>query len=245
MSSHFIRILKQALKTFESANQSTMSINLAALKQLTDQLIYRDLHIKKEELFNDENYQSPDRAPCTFMHIFENDSVSMSVFIMRSGYTMPLHDHPCMHGLLKVLHGQLKIQSYTKKMSANDPKQNLREVVVSEENWKICTPNTECAVLTPRERNYHEITAVGGVAAFFDILAPPYGSRRCTFYEVVPDSLITTFERTKDGLSAEDGQKSLILRRIPAPTSYYCETADADKAVIDSVFVCSKEAFSV
>ncbi|XP_075162412.1 2-aminoethanethiol dioxygenase [Haematobia irritans] len=246
MSSHFVNILKQALKTFDLKNQAALSNNLAALRQLTDQLTSRDIYLN-EELFN--NSVIPGRAPCTFMQIFENDTVSMSVFIMRAGYTMPLHDHPSMYGLLKVLTGKLRLQSYTNLCETIKYTEPAKEVDVFREEPSTFTSEMGCTLLTPRERNYHEITAIGGVAAFFDILAPPYeanipdlGPRKCTFYEAIPvPTMSSPQEVDKD--ERETKLSLMKLKRIPAPLSYYCETADAHEAVIQSVFMYLKEAY--
>lgn len=70
------------------------------------------------------------------------------------------------------------------------------------------------ACLTPKDNNFHEIQAVEGNAAFFDVLSPPYdeefgGNRRCSFYRRV--------------LSNVGGVEKLFLEKIPAPYSYYCD----------------------
>lgn len=43
--------------------------------------------------------QSP---PVTYMHICETEVFSMGVFLLRTGASIPLHDHPGMNGMLKV-----------------------------------------------------------------------------------------------------------------------------------------------
>ncbi|XP_061391556.1 2-aminoethanethiol dioxygenase [Musca vetustissima] len=261
MSSHFGNILRQALKTFDRKNQSSLVNNLATLKQLTDQLSKRDILINEEELLKDSIYQIPGRAPCTYMHIFEDDTVSMSVFIMRGGYTMPLHDHPCMHGLLKVIHGKLRIQTYTQQSTPNSDSikvnnTKFKEVDVVKEEPVVVTSDMGCSLLTPTERNYHEITAVGGVAAFFDILAPPYdadvpgiGPRSCTFYEAIESSSVdpsANSKTTDDNVSicGRESKPKLKLKRIPAPVSYYCDTTDPHETLIRTVFMYIKEAYS-
>lgn len=67
------------------------------------------------------------------------------------------------------------------------------------------------ACLTPNDNNFHEIQAVEGNAAFFDVLSPPYDEeiRKCSFYRRV--------------LSNVGGVDKLFLERIPAPYSYYCD----------------------
>jgi cysteamine dioxygenase len=87
------------------------------------------------------------------------------------------------------------------------------------EPLKELSPDTEAATLTPTHSNYHEITAVNGPAAFFDILSPPYdfdhpvfGKRRCHFYQK-----LTT--------NTPAGAGQVLLQRIPSPDDYYCDTA--------------------
>lgn len=251
MSSHFGNILRQALKTFDRKNQNSLKNNLLILKHLTDQLSKRDILIDEEKLLKDSLYRTPGHAPCTYMHIFEDETVSMSVFIMRGGYTMPLHDHPCMHGLLKVIHGKLKIQTYTQDINSssdawNETAPHIKEVDVIQEEPVTVTSDMGCSLLTPTERNYHEITAVGGVAAFFDILAPPYdadvpglGPRSCTFYETIQPDILE-----KSGECNTDCKPKLKLRRTPAPVSYYCDTTDPHEALLRTVFMYTKEAYS-
>lgn len=218
MSSLFAKLLKQAFVTFDRQNVSTFPTNFNVLKQMVDQLTVKDINLELD-LISEETFSQPNKAPCTFVHIFQNDDVAMSVFILRGDYTMPLHDHPMMHGILKTLSGTLCIQSYSK--IPGDRAVYVRgahEIDVKPEPVKICTNSSESAILTPSERNYHEITAIGGVAAFFDILSPPYdsdmpiyGRRRCSFYR----------KQTQD-----DSNSNIKLERIPSPLSYYCDTGD-------------------
>lgn len=236
MTSLFNNILRQAFKTFDKSNNASLNANLQTLYQLTNQLTYRDINLTPE-VFIQANY--PDKAPCTYIHVFESAEVSMSVFILKANYTMPLHDHPMMNGILKGIFGKLLIKSYSAKPKAqntsskDDKKSELIydklateiEVVADEPNQ--VDPFSACAMLTPTERNFHEITAVGGVAAFFDILGPPYGAdipiygrRKCHFYHRI---------------QFDDEQKRLVLQRmVPEPIDYYCDTAEAPEAVTES-----------
>lgn len=129
---------------------------------------------------------------------------------------MPLHDHPQITGLLKVLHGRVKIRSYTKIDANVDPLdiQIGQRFEVIKADTKILSPDMQAACLTPNDNNFHEITAVEGNAAFFDVLSPPYddevgGARKCSFYRRV--------------LSSVGGVDKLFLEKIPAPYSYYCD----------------------
>ncbi|XP_034483002.1 2-aminoethanethiol dioxygenase [Drosophila innubila] len=249
MTSHFMSVLRQAFKTFDRANLASFNSNLQHLKQLTDQLTYRDLHIK-EELFREviDSVDSVRSAPCTYMHIFEDERFSMSLFIVRGGNSIPLHDHPMMYGLLRCLWGKLHVQSYSQLLAADDPltyDTNPTLVKVIAEEPCLVTTETSSALLTPRKRNYHQITQAGsgsedgnGIAAFFDILSPPYdanmpifGPRRCRFYR--PNS---------ESQSLAD---HLELQCIPSPSSYYCDLTDTPKSVLQCGFICAAEAFAV
>ncbi|XP_055912915.1 2-aminoethanethiol dioxygenase [Eupeodes corollae] len=232
MTSLFTKILRQAFKTFDKSNTASLSANLKILYQLTEQLTYRDINISPE-IFTHAN--SAEKAPCTYIHVFQSAEVSMSVFILKANYTMPLHDHPMMNGILKGIYGNLLIKSYTAKVNnaESERKSNnllydklATKIEVSAEEPRLVTPESECAVLTPIERNFHEITAVGDVAAFFDILSPPYdtdipiyGRRKCHFYHRV---------------SIDDGERIMLHRMIPDPVDYYCDTAEAPEAVVES-----------
>lgn len=216
MSTLFAKVVKQSLTTFDRKNVSALKANLKVLKQLVDQLTPRDLNLDTD-LMSEEAFRCQDKAPCTFVSVFEHEDVSMSVFILRPGYTMPLHDHPVMHGILRSLSGTLLIKSYTNSNSDGEIyRRTAKEVSVKAEQPKLVGNTTECATLTPTESNYHEISAVNGVAAFFDILSPPYdanipiyGRRRCNFYRKLAQHNTTDF----------------ILERIPTPITYYCDSA--------------------
>uniref|UniRef100_A0A0K8TL44 2-aminoethanethiol dioxygenase n=1 Tax=Tabanus bromius TaxID=304241 RepID=A0A0K8TL44_TABBR len=214
MSGLFAKIVKHSLATFDRKNAAALSTNLHQLKQLMDQLTAKDLNIDPF-IMSEEAFGYDDKAPCTFVRIFEHEDVSMSVFILRGGYTMPLHDHPVMHGILKTLSGALLVRSYT-AINEVPYSRIIKEVPVKAEEPKLINSTSECATLTPTECNYHEISAINGVAAFFDILSPPYdtnipiyGRRRCNFYRKLP----------------QDSPDGYTLERIPTPISYYCDSA--------------------
>jgi len=49
MTTHFSNVLRQAFKTFDRANHASFNANLQHLRQLTDELTYRDLHLREEQ----------------------------------------------------------------------------------------------------------------------------------------------------------------------------------------------------
>lgn len=126
---------------------------------------------------------------------------------------MPLHDHPKMIGMLKVISGRLKIQSYTRIYSETSD-----ELIVTPEEPKICDKDTESSILDEHICNYHEITAIGGPAAFFDILSPPYSdyadesetARHCHFYRKI--------------MVENNHPKKIKLEKINCPDHYFCDS---------------------
>lgn len=78
--------------------------------------------------------------------------------------------------------------------------------------------NSPALLLTPDERNLHQITAIDGPVAFFDILSPPYDTfieqrphvkRKCTFFREAPESAAESI--------------SVVLEKIAQPLSYFCD----------------------
>ncbi|XP_031620226.1 2-aminoethanethiol dioxygenase [Contarinia nasturtii] len=243
MSALFARVVKQALITFERENYAAFKSNFNTLKQLVDQLTSNDLNISSELLGSNSFQQSSSRAPVKYIEICEHKSFTMSVFIVVNKYTMPLHDHPG-HGLLRVISGTARIQSY----SLEHPLQNTPHILsVIEEDPIEFSAKNGCSVLTPTTRNIHEITATGSCpAAFFDILSPPYesdislyGPKKCLFYRKIPfkpviDSPNRTCSRSNSddddeqdhntNDEASDKSKQIAyLQQVRAPNHYYCD----------------------
>ncbi|XP_046576909.1 2-aminoethanethiol dioxygenase-like [Haliotis rubra] len=162
-------------------------------------------------------------APVTFIHVYKNDIFSVRIFVIKPSGTIPLHDHPGMYGLCKVLHGSVHLRSFTETedQDIRGPHfQHLGEnprVVKSVRLHQdlIVTGNDDCCFLTPREGNYHEILPVDGMAAFLDVLAPPYShGRECHYFEELGSNVLTS------GVT-DVGVR--LLKQIPAPSSYWCD----------------------
>lgn len=243
MSVLFARVVKQALVTFERENNAAFKANFNQLKQLVDQLTSSDLNIPSELFGLNNTSPNGGRAPVKYIEIFEHKTFTMSVFIVSNKYTMPLHDHPG-HGLLRVISGTARIQSYT----LEHPLQNMPHIVsVMEETPMEFSQKSGCSILTPTVRNIHEITATGNSsAAFFDILSPPYesdvslyGPKKCSFYRKIPfkpdashqtttTNTTTTPSNSTDNTTTDQEASSkskqiAYLQQIRVPNHYYCD----------------------
>lgn len=143
----------------------------------------------------------------------------MSVFVIGQDFTMPLHDHPKMYGVLKCLTGRLRIQSYTRISGFGD----TNEIFVTKDEPKILDCKSAASFLDEHSSNFHEITALDGPSAFFDILSPPYSE----FKDDNPNSRHCHFYRK---LMVQDTPEEVIIKleRISCPESYYCDSVAFD-----------------
>ncbi|NXO02872.1 AEDO dioxygenase, partial [Rhinopomastus cyanomelas] len=201
MASLIQRVARQARLTFRSPAGPAFGENLHRLQQLLDEVRAEDLHLAP---------RGPSAAaaaggggvpwggsvpPVSYMHICETESFSMGVFLLRSGACIPLHDHPGMNGMLKVLYGTLRIACMDTlppgATSAAPPTTTpaagpcLRALFRSRQQY---TPASPPCLLSPHSDNLHQIDAVDGPAAFLDILAPPYDpqhGRDCHYYRLL------------------------------------------------------------
>jgi len=138
-----------------------------------------------------------------YIHLSEvDDQYSMGVFVFPPNSKIPLHDHPGMCVLSRVLYGDLRRKSLdlarTKKTVQED---NVNANGKSWLSWKKSRIGTkrqrhgselpkgsklayrnridhlaapDCTILYPYEGNLHEFTAGPQGAAVLDVLLPPY-----------------------------------------------------------------------
>lgn len=217
MSTSLIQhVARQAYQTFQYIRSSTSHSlpapcpeNLQKLTNLINQLTANDVSFNQALVSDKTLYSSSDHTPpVTYVQIFENDLFTMGIFVVKNGYALPLHDHPHMYGVCKVLYGTVRVTSY---QAADDDdhgeritlpeKLNDYECVLlptSEKTTIEMTSQDHCCVLSPKEGNFHEIRALYGPAAFLDVLAPPYANskgRRCRYYrELLTENAITWLE---------------------------------------------------
>ncbi|KAF8654354.1 hypothetical protein HU200_061534 [Digitaria exilis] len=125
----------------------------------------------------------------TYVHIYQCDDFSMGVFCFPAGATLPLHDHPEMVVLSKLLYGSVRVRSYdwvAAPPSAAARKCGLARVVAADE---VRSAPCEASVLFPRSGgNLHAFTAVTP-CAILDVLTPPYSEehgRPSTYFADIP-----------------------------------------------------------
>ncbi|KAJ9677141.1 hypothetical protein PVL29_022239 [Vitis rotundifolia] len=139
--------------------------------------------------------------PITYLDIFECDSFTMCIFCFPTSSVIPLHDHPGMTVLSKVLYGSLHVKAYDWVEPARIQKGKGPGYFTEWGNLHCFTAITPCAVL--------------------DILAPPYqeaSGRKCTYYHDYPYSSFSTGNEAEISGKEED---YAWLAEIETPDDLY------------------------
>jgi cysteamine dioxygenase len=101
MASRIEALWKLSLKTFSGCKSSNYKMclkNFEKLRCLINEVNAEDVYVDKQVL----DYVHNQPAPMCAIDVFENQDFTIVIFILKPGVTLPLHDHPEMHGLLKV-----------------------------------------------------------------------------------------------------------------------------------------------
>ncbi|CAL9111071.1 hypothetical protein MUK42_00284 [Musa troglodytarum] len=124
----------------------------------------------------------------TYIHIHECEDFSIGVFCFPAGARLPLHDHPRMVVLTKVLYGSISLKSYDWVTTpiCNPKRSGLAKVVADD---CALQASSKTSVLFPKSGgNMHSLAALTP-CAILDVLAPPYSEeqgRPSTYYVDVP-----------------------------------------------------------
>ncbi|KAJ8372690.1 hypothetical protein AAFF_G00280190 [Aldrovandia affinis] len=234
MTSLVQKIARQAFITFKNPpafGDKVFCENQSKLSSLLTEMRAAELQIapRKVEGSPASVAHSP---PVTYMHICETDAFSMGVFLLKNGTSIPLHDHPGMYGMVKVIYGKVRISSYDRvdkhSEAAGDPhfsppvlpfqRDALRRSI--RRSVGEYTDESSPCILSPQKHNLHQIDAVDGPTAFLDILAPPYDpddGRDCHYYKV-----LTPVSEVVGKKPDSQEQRETWLLEIPQPSDFWC-----------------------
>jgi plant cysteine oxidase len=192
-----------------------------------------------------EMCDEPDGASCVrYLHISEvPDQYSIGIFVFAPHARIPLHDHPDMCVLSRVLYGDLQrisldlLRDEDISMSIEsslDKKRNglLGGLCNKMDSFKRRLPKGSrhalkkelidhlrapaVTVLYPYEGNLHEFIAGPDGAAVLDVLLPPYDNtqnRDCTFYDI--------HELNPSGPNPAGKQRCIVVP-TGQPESFHC-----------------------
>ncbi|XP_003747237.1 2-aminoethanethiol dioxygenase [Galendromus occidentalis] len=223
MSALIQSIVRQAKITFLKKPCNETEVN--KLYKLVQQLTAADVGIG-DALFK-RLPQYP--APVLFIPVYDHEDFTITIFVLKQGRRIPMHNHPGMTGILKVLLGTARVESFSPipppSQSAfsyffgKKPKPGtyaLRHDPIS-----VSASDDPCR-LAPERGNIHEVLAGDGPVAFLDVLAPPYhnGERDCVYFKLLPDDENSPNEKC-------------FLREIPAPEDFWCNTLSYEGPTIE------------
>lgn len=244
-------VKRQAIATFSklsSGISSNFEENLSKLKSLMNKITRDDVNLDAS-LFHSKTSDSSTEdlnAPVAYINIFDDSNVTVGIFVLKQGARLPLHDHPLMYGILKVVHGTIHIQSYSiltnsekEEQGTSGTKADVHPVDIGltkdtlyrpvfllarKEPASLISETDSVCVLSPLMGNLHEIHSVNGPAAFLDVLSPSYntdipgvGPRPCRYFKELEDDV--TLENDVDKRPVKK------LLRIPPPPDYWSRSA--------------------
>jgi hypothetical protein len=139
------------------------------------------------------------RSPkVTFCSIFENDDVTVGLFVLDKGASIPLHNHPNMMVLSRLVSGSLHLCSYDFEESPMAP---ARLQIDSVHRARLVHDETivapETFSLFSSEGNVHSLHAPTERAVVLEVLRPSYtdgltSERPCAYLRCEPDSTFAT-----------------------------------------------------
>ena len=186
-----------AVADLHKAVRDALANQAAELKQPGPQIdaLLNAMSAVDAAALNIDDVQRP--GACTYLGIVENDEYAIAAFLLEPHARIPLHDHPGMTVLSKVVRGSLRVTSFDV-----DNEGKARRSI------SVMTSADGPAALYPCQDNIHEFQAGDGGAVVLDVIVPPYdedAGRACHYFEAVA---------IRGGVFA--------LREIPEPADFEC-----------------------
>ena len=144
------------------------------LTGIVDEL--RSLEVDAHAFLSLLGLPAPDGWPA--LEIGQGSRAHATLFALRRGQSMPLHDHPSMTVICKVLFGAIRIRTLVWTDRATSTAHDLGE--------RVLGASDEPLLVEPEPGTLHAIEAIED-CAFLDLFSPYYDDdRECSYFVIAP-----------------------------------------------------------
>eukprot|EP01064_Diplonema_japonicum_P000560 TRINITY_DN10361_c0_g1_i2.p1 TRINITY_DN10361_c0_g1~~TRINITY_DN10361_c0_g1_i2.p1 ORF type:complete len:266 (+),score=14.00 TRINITY_DN10361_c0_g1_i2:46-843(+) len=167
----------------------------SGLPEKLDSLLPAMQRVRWEDLKLAKPQSTLDEVACMVFH--KTEEYTLCYFFIPPGKKLPLHDHPGMDIIQKVVLGKVRVRGFDWVQHRYDSQEGTplssdatEEGTAFEVYNEVFTPQSEATRIHPNTGGIlHEIAAEGDeVAGFLDFITPPYDpdSRDCTYFSASP-----------------------------------------------------------
>ena len=197
---HAGKLLRSPVRLLASAARGTSQVqriyDRAAAGDLCGTMEMMDL-LTAAEVGLEPHRALPPGSPVGYYHVYKDPLLSIGIFVIPAGGSIPLHDHPGMTVLSKLLFGSLRVTTYDMPdgdQGGSPPRlpslpwmgQQARPLRVGPAVSAVVSAPCATLRLEPHKGNIHQFNALQDTA-IFDVLTPPYddfAGRSCHYYEL-------------------------------------------------------------